>query len=110
MIFTSHSDAPVIPPNALRVMWATVNRVTRSGQVLGPDQRITAEEGLKALTVWAAWQHFEEGRKGSLEPGKLADMVVLSDDPLALDPMKIADIKVLQTIKEGTTVYKYAGH
>lgn len=109
MIFTTHADAPVIPPDALRILWATVNRVTRSGKVLGPDQRVTPEVGLKALTIWGAYQHFEEDRKGSLEPGKLADMVVLSDDPLKVDPMKIADIKVLETIKEGTTVYKYAG-
>jgi len=74
--------------------------------VLGPDQRITAEEGLKSITIWGAYQHFEEKQKGSLEPGKLADMVVLSDDPLKVDPMKIADIKVLQTIKEGVSVYK----
>lgn len=109
MIFTVHADAPVIPPNALRVMWTTVNRVTRSGKVLGPEQRITAEEALKALTIWGAFQYFEEDRKGSLEPGKLADMVVLSDDPLKVDPLKIADIKVLQTIKEGVPVYKYEG-
>jgi len=109
MIFTTHADAPVIPPDSLRILWATVNRVTRSGKVLGPDQRVTPEEALKALTIWGAYQHFEEDRKGSLEPGKLADMVVLSDDPLQIDPMMIADIEVLETIKEGTTVYKYAG-
>lgn len=106
MIFTTHADAPVIPPDSLRILWATVNRVTRTGQILGPDQRASAEVALKAITIWAAYQQFEENRKGSLEPGKLADMVVLSDDPLKVDPMKIIDIKVLQTIKEGVPVYK----
>lgn len=106
MIFTTHHDAPVIPPKAMRIFWATVNRTTRSGLVLGPEQRVSADIALKALTIWAAYQHFEEDLKGSIEPGKLADLVVLSGDPLTIDPAGIADIQVLETIKEGRTVYR----
>jgi len=106
MIFTTHHDAPIILPNAMRVLWATVNRTTRSGLVLGPDQCVDPETGLKALTIWAAWQYGEEDTKGSVEAGKLADLVVLSDDPLTTDRAKIADIKVLRTIKSGKEVYR----
>ena len=73
--------------------------------MLGPDQRVSAEIGLKAMTIWAAWQHFEEHRKGSLEPGKQADLVILSDNPLTADPDKIAEIRVVQTIKAGQSVF-----
>jgi predicted amidohydrolase YtcJ len=106
MIFTSHHDAPVAMPDPMRVLSATVTRVTRSGQILGPEHRTTPLVALKAHTLWSAYQHFEEKSKGSLEVGKLADFAVLDGNPLAVDPMKIADIKVLETIKEGTTVYR----
>ena len=89
----------------LKVVWAAVNRVTTSGKLLGPQERITAFEALRAITADAAWQNFEEDRKGTLETGKLADMVILSDDPLKVDPMKIHDIRIMRTIKEGKTVY-----
>ena len=107
LIFTSHHDAPVALPDSMRVLSSTVTRVTRSGEVLGPDQRVTAYEGLKAITIWPAYQHFEENSKGSIEVGKEADFVVLSANPLTVDPLTIADIKVLETINNGTTVFKY---
>ncbi len=106
MIFTSHHDAPVAMPDPMRVLSATVTRVTRSGQVLGPEHRTTHLVALKAHTLWSAYQHFEEKSKGSLEVGKLADFTVLDGNPLTIDPMKIADIKVMETIKEGSTVYR----
>ena len=106
MLATSHTDAPVALPNLMQVMWATVNRTSRSGKVMGADERITSIEALKAITLWGAYEHFEEKSKGSLEPGKLADMVILSDNPLTIDPMKINMIVVLETIKEGKTVFK----
>ena len=106
MIFTSHHDAPVAMPDSMRVISATVNRVTRSGRVLGPEHRTTPLVALKAHTLWSAYQHFEEKLKGSLEVGKLADFAVLDGNPLTLDPMKIADIKVIETIKEGKTVFR----
>jgi len=105
MIFTSHHDAPVAMPDSLRVISATVNRVTRTGKVLGPDQRTTPLEAIKAHTLWSAYQHFEEKSKGSIEVGKLADFVVLDRNPLEGNPLTIADIKVMETIKEGKTVY-----
>jgi hypothetical protein len=106
MIFTSHHDAPVAMPDPMRVLSATVTRVTRSGQVLGPEHRTTPLVALKAHTLWSAYQHFEEKSKGSIEVGKLADFAVLDGNPLTIDPMKIADIKVIETIKEGKTVYR----
>jgi predicted amidohydrolase YtcJ len=104
--FTLHHDAPVVPEDMLHVIWCAVNRVTREGKLLGPDQRIAAREAVKAVTSHAAWQYFEEKRKGSLEPGKLADLVILSDNPLKVKPITIKDIRVLETVKEGQTVYR----
>ncbi len=105
LTITSHHDAPVTFPNSLRVLDATVNRVTRSGKILGPDQRITVYEGLKTLTDWAAFQYFEEDSKGTITEGKLADFVILDKNPLKIDPMDIHDIEVIEAIKEGVTVY-----
>ena len=107
MIWTSHTDAPVALPNAMIVLASQVTRVARgSGQVIGPDQRVPVQDALKAMTIWAAYQDFEEQRKGSIEPGKLADFVVLSDNPTQINPMKLWDLKVLETVKEGKTIYK----
>jgi predicted amidohydrolase YtcJ len=103
---TSHTDAPVAFPNMMMILWTTVNRVSRSGTVLGPNERLTAYQALQAITSWSAWQHFEDKTKGSLKPGKLADMVILDQNPLKIDPMKLKEIQVLETIKEGVTVYK----
>lgn len=105
MTFTSHHDGPVTFPDSMRILSATVNRTTRSGQVLGPDQRIEPLVALKALTLWSASQHFEEKTKGSIEAGKLADLVVLSGNPLTVDRAKLAELQVRETIKEGHTVY-----
>lgn len=106
LTLTSHHDAPVTFPNSMRVLDATVNRITRSGKILGPDQRLSPYEALKSFTDWAAYQYFEEKRKGTLTVGKLADLVILNQNPLKIDPLKIQAIQVLETIKEGKTVYK----
>lgn len=106
MMFTSHHDAPVAKPDSMRVLSATVSRRSRSGDIIGPRHRVPAPTALKAMTIWAAYQHFEEARKGSLEVGKLADFVVLSANPLEADPEKLADLKVVETIKEGASVYR----
>ncbi len=106
---TLHHDAPIAGIEMLTVAWSAINRVTTGGKELGPEHRITPFEGLRAITADAAWQNFEEDRKGTLEAGKLADMVVLSGDPLAVDPMKIRDIQVLETIKEGQSIYLAKG-
>lgn len=106
MMFGSHHDAPVALPNSMRVLSATVTRKSRTGRVLGPDHRVPVATALKALTIWPAWQHFEEKSKGTIEVGKLADFVILSDNPLKVAEDKLADLKVLETIKEGKSVYK----
>jgi predicted amidohydrolase YtcJ len=103
--FSIHSDAPVTFPDSMRILDSAVNRTTRSGAVLGKAQRLRPMDALKAMTIWPAYQHFEESSKGSLEVGKLADMVVLDENPLTVDPVKISAIKVVQTIKEGVSVY-----
>jgi predicted amidohydrolase YtcJ len=107
MIFTSHHDAPVAFPDSMRVLDATVNRVARgSGKVIGPQHRVDVITALKAMTIWPAWQHFEEKDKGSIEVGKLADFAVLSRDPTQGDTRTINRIKITETIKEGATVFK----
>lgn len=104
-MFSTHSDAPVTYPNTIRVLAATVTRRSRSGDILGPTQRVSAEEGLKAMTLWPAFQYGEEKYKGSIEVGKLADFVILTEDPTAIDPETIIDVKVAETIKEGVSIY-----
>ena len=85
---------------------AAVNRKSASGQVIGPDERVSAYAALRAVTRTGAYQIKEEASKGTLEPGKLADLVVLSANPLKVDAATIKDISVLRTIKEGVTVYE----
>jgi len=96
--YALHNDPPVSPPNALHSMWVAVNRLTSSGKVLGPDERITPEQALLAYTREAAIVLRIEDQVGTLEPGKYADFVVLSENPLEVDPMKIKDIKVEATV------------
>jgi predicted amidohydrolase YtcJ len=105
MKFSIHSDAPVTFPNSMRVLHSAVNRTTRSDYVIGPEHRLSPMEGLKAMTIWPAYQHFEEDRKGTLEVGKLADFVILDKNPLMVDRSEIKNIRVLETIKQGRTVY-----
>ncbi len=108
MRFTTHHDAPVALPDSMRVLDATVNRTTRSGRVLGENQKVDVMTALKAMTLWSAWQHFEEDSKGSIEVGKLADFVVLSDNPLTVEPATLVDLRVEETIKEGASIYHRA--
>jgi len=109
MRFTSHHDAPVAFPDSMRVLDATVTRRSRSGDIIGPTQRVDVITALKSMTIWSAYQHFEENTKGSLEVGKLADFVILSKDPTAVDPETIDQIKVTETIKEGRTIFSLTG-
>ncbi|MGD8430188.1 MAG: amidohydrolase family protein [Ectothiorhodospiraceae bacterium] len=109
MRFGTHHDAPVAFPDSMRVLDATVTRRSRSGDIIGPAQRVDVITALKAMTLWPAYQHFEEDRKGSIEVGKLADFVILSEDPTAVDPETLDRLKVLETIKEGVVIYPANG-
>lgn len=103
--FSNHTDSPVVPPDMMMLAWTAVNRMSRSGEVVGPDERVSPYIALKALTDWAAYQYFEDAEKGTLEPGKRADLVILTENPLKVDPLKIKDIDVSQTIKDGKVIY-----
>lgn len=106
MIFTEHHDAPVGLPSSIMVMATAVNRTSRTGAIIGPDERISPYVALSSITKWAAYQYFEEDVKGTLNTGKLADLVILDKNPLKVEPKQLFDIQVLETIKEGRTVYK----
>lgn len=103
--YTLHHDAPVAGIDMLKVAWASTNRLTTGGKELGPEQRVSAYEALRAVTADAAWQYFEEDVKGTLEAGKRADLVILSGDPIA-HAATMKDLTVLETIKDGRTIFR----
>ena len=105
MPFTVHNDAPVVPPDMIRLLWSTTNRKTRSGKVLGEEQKISTYAALEAMTINAAYQHFEDDIKGTIEVGKQADLVVLSEDPLSIHPEKLLNLKVVATYSKGTEIF-----
>ena len=102
---SNHTDFVVAPLDQMMMLSSAVNRISRGGAEIGLKQRVTAFEGLKAMTEWVAEQYGEQDTKGTLETGKLADLVILDRDPLKVDPMTIKDIKVVETIKEGVTIF-----
>jgi hypothetical protein len=104
--FSNHTDNTVTPIDPLFLLWTSVNRITRSGQVLGSMERVSPYEGLLALTADAAYEYFEESIKGTLEAGKLADLVILDKNPLKVRNEAIRDIRVVETIKAGKTLYQ----
>ena len=108
MPFTVHNDAPVVPPDMIRLLWSTTNRKTRSGKVLGEEQKISTYSALEAMTINAAYQHFEDDIKGSIEVGKLADLVVLSEDPLSIDTKNLLEVSVVATFSRGVEVFNTA--
>ncbi len=103
---TIHNDSPIVPPDIMRLVSIAVNRETRSGYVLGPDQRVSVMEALHAVTLGAAYQYFEEAEKGSIEVGKRADFVILARDPLEVPKNELAEIPIVETISRGLTVFK----
>jgi hypothetical protein len=105
LVCSNHTDFSVTPIDPFRPLWSSITRQTRDGRVLGPEERIDRWNALKALTINAAWQIFEEDQKGTIEAGKLADLVILDANPLTVETDDILNIKVLETLKEGVTVY-----
>jgi predicted amidohydrolase YtcJ len=103
---TNHTDFVVAPLDQMMVMWSAVNRISRGGAVIGADQRVTPLEALKAQTINAAWQYGEQDSKGSLEPGKRADLVILDRNPIKVAPLEIKGISVLETVKDGHPTYQ----
>ena len=101
--FSSHMDTPVTPMLPLQAVWSQVNRESTAGVVIGPGQTIDRLSALRAVTIDAAWQVFMDDQVGSIEPGKRADLVVLSDNPLTALDMR--SIKVDRTVIDGATVY-----
>lgn len=106
MVINFHQDTPITKPDMLHSVWAAVNRISRLGNVIGEDQKIGVYDALKAVTINAAYAYFEEDSKGSIKVGKRADLVILDRDPLQVDPMEIRNIQVLETIKDGKTIYR----
>jgi len=104
--FTVHNDSPIVPPDIMRLVAITVNRETRSGLILGPDQRATVMEALHAVTLGAAYQYFEEDDKGSITPGKRADLVILERNPLTANPADLANIGIVETFSRGESVFR----
>jgi predicted amidohydrolase YtcJ len=103
--FSVHLDTPVVPMNPMMLVWSAVNRESTSGKIIGPAERITPNAALRAVTIDAAWQIFQEDNRGSIEAGKLADFVVLAENPLE-HPTRIREIAVESTIVGGRTIYQ----
>ena len=105
--FTIHCDAPVVPLEPLRLVWSAVNRRTRSDFVVGPAERISPIQALRAVTIDAAYSMFLDEERGSLEVGKRGDLAILSSSPLE-DPTTIDELHVVETIRGGETIYERA--
>lgn len=103
--FTLHQDTPVLPPDMLETVWCAAARVTRGGVTLGPEEKLSVTDALKAVTLHAAYQYGLEGERGSIEVGKAADFVLLDRDPTAVEPEELRRLQVLSTIKDGKTVW-----
>lgn len=103
---TIHNDTPVVPPDMMRLVSITVNRLTRSGYVLGADQRASVEQALKAVTLGAAYQYFEEAEKGSITLGKRADFVILESNPISSEPEQLQDIAIVETFARGRSIFQ----
>jgi len=103
--FTIHVDTPVTPMRPLLLAWSAVNRISTGGNIIGESEQISPLQALRSITIDAAWQIFQEDNFGSIEKGKFADMVILSENPLN-NPENMRDIAVLETMVAGKTIYK----
>lgn len=104
--YTFHQDSPVLAPDMLATLWCACNRITANGVLLDREECLTPMEALRGVTVNAAYQYFEEDKKGSIAPGKFADFVLLDKNPLTVPKEELRDIRVLETIKKGETVFR----
>ncbi len=105
LIFTFHQDTPVTAPDMFQTIWCAVNRKTKSGVILGEDERISVMDALRAVTINAAYQYGEENQKGSITPGKRADFIITDINPLEVPVDKLRQISILQTYKSGKCIY-----
>lgn len=106
LVTSNHSDFPVTPLDTMTMLWSSMARTSLTGVVSGPDQRLSAYEALQQLTTGPTWQVFEENRKGRIHTGLLADFVVLDRNPLTTPVDEIRAIRVLETVKEGRTIWR----
>ncbi len=106
LIFTFHQDTPVLMPDMFRTIWCSVNRITLNGVTIGENEKISVLDAIKAVTINAAKQYFEDDKKGSLEKGKFADMIIIDKNPFEINPLDLYKIKILETIKSGEVLYK----
>ena len=104
--YTFHQDTPVLPPDMIDTLFCAVNRLTRSGVRLDQNERVSVLDALRGVTINAAAQYFEEGEKGSIAPGKRADLILLSEDPRAVPAEELRRIRVLETFKDGVSVWR----
>lgn len=96
-----HSDMPMAPADPLFLIWCAVNRLTTSGRIAGPDQRVTVEEALRGVTIEAAYSLKLEDEIGTISPGKRANFTILDANPLSVDAMEIRNVGVWGTVMEG---------
>ncbi len=106
LIFTFHQDTPVLMPDMFRTIWCSVNRITLNGVTIGENEKISVLDAIKAVTINAAKQYFEDDKKGSLEKGKFADMIIIDKNPFEINPLDLYKIKIFETIKFGEVLYK----
>lgn len=106
LIFTFHQDTPVLMPDMFRTIWCSVNRITLNGVTIGENEKISVLDAIKSVTINAAKQYFEDDKKGSLEKGKFADMIIIDKNPFEINPLDLYKIKILETIKSGEVLYK----
>lgn len=106
ILFTFHQDSPVINPNMFETIWCAAIRKTKNGITLGEDEKISVLDAIKAVTINSAYQYFEENTKGSIKEGKLANLIIVDKNPLEVNSDEIKNIKVLETLKEGKTLFR----
>ena len=106
ILFTFHQDSPVLEPNMFETIWCAINRVTKQGINLSPNEKISVQDAIKAVTINSAYQYFEENFKGSIKERKIANLIIVDKNPLLTDVNDIKNIKILETICNGLTLYK----